>query len=641
MGLSSEEVSHCIFDIVEESSTGTICRLSGSASAFLLLCLDSVVSQNSESLKLCLTRLLPCVEFSLARQLNLPGIQSKFIDISIKWTEPTSLQLLHFFPSIKVDWNAFSKFLSELKGLPQQFQDILPFLGNFFALNISNPELYGIVDRLARRNPALASAIFHQIVQSDTFPECIEAYAPVFEILVPSDSESVREYMNKISKIVILNESIYSALLKLFPSASAKGKENISKFMADSLMVNKPDVLNLNFLDLASKELSGSEVTLSALIQCAALLNSEALPTFIKTNLKSTQKLSIKSAILLGIAKTGNFAVLSDETLKVVSGAFLKEASVPFTPQAQSFYICSLAALVNRPEFIPDSKLLNDSLQALAKPGGAAVLVEKGWSVFDPIFWFSVNGSKQNLNLIRKHSKCFDIGKAEALAASLEKHLENSSDSKAQRAWSLLHSVCSIETLKSRPLALLCHDKDKLLGLGAGSWAELVRSACASGKTDSFCHEQVKEFIKMGDLLSADKCAFYLLETLISLSPSLVFEELRPVECVSSTLNDLLKFSLSQWSLITATANVKKPAEPIKTVKAQPSLKSIPSTPKSASNDELVVKEGLISAIGKFKHSIMVIRAIALALPFHSSNSSNYPCQSHSKYFQIRRFRFN
>ena len=29
-------------------------------------------------------------------------------------------------------------FLSELKGLPQQFQNILPFLGNFFALNISS-----------------------------------------------------------------------------------------------------------------------------------------------------------------------------------------------------------------------------------------------------------------------------------------------------------------------------------------------------------------------------------------------------------------------------------------------------------------------------------------------------------------------
>ena len=37
MGLSSEFVSQCIFDIVEESSTGTICRLSSSAAAFLLL----------------------------------------------------------------------------------------------------------------------------------------------------------------------------------------------------------------------------------------------------------------------------------------------------------------------------------------------------------------------------------------------------------------------------------------------------------------------------------------------------------------------------------------------------------------------------------------------------------------------------
>ena len=45
-------------------------------------------------------------------------------------------------------------------------------------------------------------------------------------------------------------------------------------------MTNKPENLNLNVLELATKELSGSEVTLTALIQCAALLNSDAFARF-------------------------------------------------------------------------------------------------------------------------------------------------------------------------------------------------------------------------------------------------------------------------------------------------------------------------------------------------------------------------
>lgn len=655
MGLSAEEVSQCIYEIVEESSTGTICRLSSSAAAFLLLCLDGAGSSEvSESSDACLLRLIPCVEFPLARQLSLPAL---VFDMPLKWTETSTIPLLHFFPSIKVDWMGLSKYLSELKGLSQEFQDFLPFLGNFFARNISNPELYGIVDRLARRNSALASAMFHQIVQCDAFSECIEAYSPVFEALVPVDNETVRAYMCKVSKIAVLNDQIYSSLLKLFPSASPKGKENIAKFTAEALMTNKPEMASSTtsnvVLELATKELSGSDVTLSSLIQCAAILNSESLSSdFLKVNLKNSQKISIKSAIVLGIAKSGNFSALTVETLKeIISPNFLKEAAIAGTPQSQGFFICSLGALVSHPEFSPDSKLLNDSLQALAKPAGPAVLVEKGWSSLDPsmaeiflsqvvlpvvfenamncllpyaisaLAWFSINGTRENFNLIRKHAKCLGVDKADMLAASLEKHLDHhSSDAKAHRVWSLLHMACSLETFKSRPLALLCHDKSKLLGLGAGSWAELVRSACPPEQTDTFCLEQVKEFIKMGDLLAVDKCAFYLLETLISLSPSLVSEELCPVESVSSALDELLKFTPAQWSLL-SSSTVKKTTGPVKSSskpQAQ-TLKAAPLTPKSGgSNDDLTIKDSLAAAISKFKNSIMTIRAIALALPFHS-----------------------
>ena len=63
----------------------------------------------------------------------------------------------------------------------------------------------------------------------------------------------------------------------------------------------------------------------------------------------------------------------------------------------------------------------------------------------------------------------------------------------------------------------------------------------------------------------------------------------------------------------------KKPADQQKQQSLRLKLKQSGPIPKSASNDDLAVKEALTAAIGKFKHSIMIIRAIALALPYHNS----------------------
>ena len=591
-------------------------------------------------------KLVPCIEFTLARQIELFNLK-KHVEITIKWTDYATLQLLHFFPSSKVDWNSFSKFLSELKGLPQQFQDFLPFLGNFFNLNTGNPELFGLVERLSRRNSAASAAILYQIGQCESFNENIEAYSTVFDVLVPADNEIVCEFIDKLSKNISISKQICENLLKTFSSStSAKGKENISKFLADCLKTDKSKLENFktgNFVELASKEFS-NESTLSALIQCAAILNSECLENFLKTNLKTPQKIQIKSSILFGIAKSGNFSCLNDEILKeIFSSPFLKEitTTASATLQAQIIFICALAALVNQKSFNVDSKLLTDSLSALSKPVGPALLCEKGWSSpvdkelitillskivlpvvyneskshqlhlfsISALAWFIVNGTKEAFKLIRSQVKILPVDKVDSLTLALEKYLDGS-DSKAHRVWTFLNFACSsTESLKSRSLALLCHDKSKLLGLGAGSWAELVRSTCSEEEIGSFCIEHVSNLIP--PQIQSKTSNFYLLETLISLSPALVNQNFCPIDNLTSSIEELMKFTPAQWSLLTCTTSSNSNS---KVITKATTNKSAPSTP---TNDDVAVKDSLLSTISKFKHVVLVIRAIALALPFH------------------------
>lgn len=646
-----------ISELVAERSTESVCRLSSSSAAFLLLCLDCANLDYSESLHSCLLKLIPCINFGLARQLNLANLRTKVTDsLQFKY-DYVNLQLLHFFPGISVDWNAFSKFLNEIKGFPEQFQDLLPFLGNFFNVHVGSSDLSGIVERLARRNSALSAGIFHQIVQCDTFSDSLNSYAATFEILVPSDNETVREYLAKVSEIVTLSDSICTSLLKSFPSASPKSKENISKFMAKSLKRNKPTptetLEKLNFLELATKEISGSEVVLSALIQCASITaNTEAMTVFLKNNLKANQKLSVKSSILLGITATKSFPYLNDEILKeIFSPSYLKEATAAGTPQSQTFFVCSLATMVNHPGFTVDAKLFNDSLIALTKPAGPAILTEKSWSSMDSnlaemflsqvvlpvafndanaillpycvsaLAWFTVNGNKESMKLIKTLAKPISTEKADIFAASLDKFLEGFNETKAHRVWASLQSICSLETLRSRSLAIVCHDKSKLLGLGAGSWAELVRSKCLENICQ-FCKEVYVDFIKFGDLEKPKTSAFYLLETLISLCPSLVTEVIHPYESVSKSIQELLKFSPAQWSSLYAP---KKPVEP---VKAKTSSVTAPSNkpaskPQSPTTDDVTISAALLSAIDTFKHSLIVARAVSLALPFNHIFTDN------------------
>ena len=648
--VSESKILNLVSKIVEEYSHGAICRLSSSSAAFLLLCLESSTSKYSEELLSCLLKLVSCINYALACQLNLVSLKAKLTDsIKLKY-DYSNLQLLHFFPSVRVDWTVFSKFLGELKGLPQHFQDILPFLRKFLNLHSSSVDLSGIVERLARRNSVLAAAILHELAQCEGFSENINSYAATLEILVPADNETVREYIRNISKITTLTVFLCSNLLKSFSSSSPKAKENISTFLADSLISNKTEenLNQFNFVEIASKELSGSEVTLSSLVQCAALFNSQSssysFPAFLKTNLRSNQKLSIKSAILFGIAKSSSFSSLSEDILmELFSVGYLKEAAVTSasSPQSQSFFVCSLVALLNSPEFSVDAKIFNDSILALSKPSGPAIFVEKGWSCMSPVLsdifisqivipvvfedanriilshcisalaWFTINGSKNVQSLIKKHSKPVSIEKVNILSVALDKFLDGAHH--VHQVWTLLHLICDAETLKSRPLALLCHDKGKLLGIGAGSWAELVRFAC-SDRINEYCFMWLSDFIKSGDFdaINEKTPSFYLIETLISLSPSLVTEILRPFETISNSLSDLLNFTPAQWSLLTPR-NVIKSASAVG-VANKSSSSSKPQTPTS---DDAATKARLSKSIGIFKHSITIARAAALALPFN------------------------
>jgi hypothetical protein len=224
-----------IIQYVGASMSNGHCRLSCSSASFMLLCLDACVSASNNELMVeiveCYTRLLSCIDYKLASQLKLTS-QCPIPDKAIKWNNFDSLRLLHFFPRVSADWSAFGKFLSEIKGSNEQVIELISFLTNFLALNVSNTELVSIVDRMSRRNGPLASILFLQICESETFPDCIEAYLSVFEALVPLDNESVQFNVSKIAGIFPLSSSLTSSLMSKLPSSSPKGKEFISKFLA-------------------------------------------------------------------------------------------------------------------------------------------------------------------------------------------------------------------------------------------------------------------------------------------------------------------------------------------------------------------------------------------------------------------------
>ena len=633
---------------------------SSSTCAFFLLCLEasvrkSKVIDNSE-LEKCLLSLLTRIDFSLARKIKIPNIIKHLSDsIHINWHSFDSLRLLHFFPFVKVDWIALSKFLYEIKSVSLLWNDLVPFLSNFLIKNSSNPDLINIIDRLARRNPIIAAGLFDQIIQSDSVSDCIDFYVSIFEVLVPSENEIVHKFVNKAPKIISLSPSLCKCLLLVFKTSSLKGKEFISKFLAECLLNDIENISGTDipdFVDICSKEMS-NELTLTYLIQCAALVNSnsDSFKSFLKTNLKSSQKLSIRSSILFGISKSGKFNCLNSEILaELFSPALLKESLQPTTPHSTFFFIGTLSALVNHHEFVPDAKLLDDILLALSKLSGPAVLCEKGWSLMDlvkcetilkhfilpsvfllaeesaflsysisALAWFIINGSKESFKLIRKHLMPLSVHKADIFASALDKLLsiEVVTEFKAHRVWTALNYCCSKDTLNSRSLALLCHDKSKLLGLGAGSWAEIVRSQCTD--IDSFCKEQFLNMIKLNELLDSSNkktSSFYLLETLISLSPNLIQESISPLSDISKCIEDLLNFTPAQWSLI-YTGNNKKPITlPSKSLSTS---KSSVINPISPSIEDVATKESLLLAISAFKNQIALVRAVAQAIPFHSS----------------------
>jgi hypothetical protein len=642
-----------IIQYVGASMSNGHCRLSCSSASFMLLCLDACVSASNIELIVeiveCYTRLLSCIDYKLASQLKLTS-QCPIPDKAIKWNNFDSLRLLHFFPRVSADWSAFGKFLSEIKGSNEQVIELISFLTNFLALNVSNTELVSIVDRMSRRNGPLASILFLQICESETFPDCIEAYLSVFEALIPLDNESVQFNVSKIAGIVPLSSSLTSSLMSKLPSSSPKGKEFISKFLAITFSTNLNELPagSPNFVDLAGKELS-NEGCLRALIHCAGLCSND-MESFLVANLKGTQKLSVRSAIILGLCSSRKMDYFSSSVLKeLFAPSILKDSLLAGTDQARNFYICALAAHVySSSSFEIDSPVFQELLQNLTKPVGAAVLCEKGWAQFDlcasrlfielvvvpvvfdgqspllqghciaALTWMIVNGSKDVFIFLKKRLQKIDCRIAELFAACLSRYLDGNSvsEDKAHRVWRTLSLLCSPDALKSRSLALVCHDKSKLLGAGSGSWAELVRLNFP--EPGEFCRNQIDQLVDFKSLLGG--CSgngflimspsFYLLETMVSLCPELVSER-QLVSGLESSVEGLLKYSPAHWSLLAPSAAKSVPVKAL-------SGSGGKSNPTSPSVDDAAMRQELLASVQECKRNIAMCRAVALAIPFHS-----------------------
>jgi len=664
--LSEEDVLSVlkfILKYVEDSTTNGRCRLSNASSVFLLRCLDVCVYQTKydylNAIE-CISRLASCIEYSSAREIKLHGVSSGSSgNLMIKWNNYDSLRVLHFFPNVVADWSAFGKFLSEIKGgESDQIIALIPFLENFLAHNIAKPELVSIVDRMSRRNGTVASALILHICQCEIFPEYFDLYLNAFEALVPSDNENIQAYISKISKIVPASSNMTKCLLKLFSTSSPKSRELISKFLADNFMNNLTDLPNgvPSFVDLASKELS-NEPCLSHLVQCAALLSAE-LESFLVSNLKASQKLSVRSAILSGICLSRRMEYLSTAVLKeIFTTQILKDSLLAGSVQNRTFFICAFAAHIAHPEHEIDNLLLKDAIQNLLKPSGPAIFSEKGWALLDPqileifvellvlpvvyeqnfsqiqsicisaFIWLVINSDKDLFNFLKKRTLKIDCETAEHISISLAKYIDpsNISEVKANRVWTILNMICSSEAMKSKSLALVCHDMSRFLGIGSGSWAELVRLNVSN--INEFCQDQVHKMVDFNCLLdSANRktSQFYLLETLISLSPNLVCEELMPLVGVEKGINELLHFSPAQWTIFSAKAMNNSAPAPLKNNASNAKL-NIKSNPNSPNVDDLALKESLLKLTTFCKRDVAVARATALALPYHANFTSIRP----------------
>lgn len=679
--LSIEEINS-VYEFVFEFQFS---RCSSNSAAFLLLIIETLLSVPKKDIDLnqkeqvsvevdrtdlilkTVQVLVNFLHFDLAHQLDLPlisdciaaAVKSK----TLKLSSIHSMKLLHFAPSAAVTIEDL-KFLNEIKGLPHEIEDLLPFLSAHFMVIGKNEDFINLVDRLSRRNPSLAAAILCQVSKHFTvmsersYSEPIDPvlYISIIHVLIPCEVEIIQKYLQVISLNISsrLNDKFISALFSTFraiSSASVKVKEFYCKFLSSALSkYNTTSSCSLessvDFVDICSKELNNSEFALSSLIQFALIFNQNnpSLLTFLKTNLKASQKITIRSTILFGAVKANNnsfLRILKNEPvlLKEVLNSLSSSLSTLNSANMLTLFTASLIILIKS----DCSEISSELLLSLGKQ----LFCEKGWSGMDrvlvPFFleamcniifssasdnpkaallysfavksvaWFTVNGSKPNFrSIIGLATPLTTPSTVDQFAEAFEKLQTSpdasSSESVALRIWTLFHRIVSSSTLSSRSLALLCHGKS-LLGLGAGSWTELVRSKLSNDQEiDSFVELVIPIFITTDDY---QRDSFFLIQSLVALSPVAVLNYLQLNQRVADSANELMCAYCDSLAVTVVPASAPRVVLKSTGNLKSPGLKS-PSI-ESSTNDKLV------DLISVFKHHLFILRAASLAIPFHQA----------------------
>lgn len=619
----------CIPCIIETASV----RLSKSSAAFLLMALDALLAKvdSKHDLSDTLCALASVLDFELAAELKLNHLHIRFATlITARKIDDKSIKCCLFVPSseFKAEFvTSLGKYLSELKGLPEGFDEFFPFLKTAFEAFASKPEFIEMIDRLSRRNTALAACLLKHLVNSTTIAS--DSYATILENLVQTDNEQVIKFMLKIAATIQVSQSLLERLHKAFKTMTPRSKEIVARFMAE--MVTGKDASGPDFVEFLAKEMS-VDATLTSLVQYNAAIKSPTLAAFVAIHLKASVRLNTRSAILLGLNKAGCYSFSPDNLNELFGASLLKDASSPSSLSSLAYYICAFAALVANPEFKVDAKILSETLVALGKPGGVALGCEKGWAMLDDhlisvwinqvmvpvvfassrpelasiavnsLVWFLSNGSKTSFDHIRLKCSALSIEMMNAICDALSK-IPTLSTTAVHRVWKFLQFTANEANLSSPKLALLCHHQN-LLGKGDGSWPEIVRIHVKN--VDEFAATLYDQI----DI--STPAAEFLLISLISLSPSLVTERMNLPTSLLEAIDSLVKVSLADWNTYFAT-----PA-PVKAVPGKPA--------KPATNDSTAALKATIEAkVESLKKSLALTCAVAKAIPFYHTFTEMRP----------------
>ncbi len=642
--LNSETCLSCIKFVkaqVEISTTSNTCRMAPQAAAFYALSLEALMSGASSKevdISVCIVNLVSALDFELASKLHLPRLQPIFGALLSSQKLDERIIRCSFF-ALEDSFNlsflsALGKYFSDLKGLSEHFSSTVKFLKTAFKFCHARKEFVEIVERLSKRNSALAALLLNEMSSSVSFSvETAQLYDATLESLCQVDSESVINCLLQVASKLPISPSLIGKLQAAFKGFSPRTKELAAKFIAITVQ-GKENCSLPDFGEFLQKE-SSSDSTLTSLVQYCACSHSTQLLPFLAANLKPSQRLNTRAAILSGLVRA-NFNDWDESLLKeLYSSAFSKEASQPSSQQTLTFYCCAFAILVQSPQFNIDSKNLSDALLTLAKPGGVALGCEKGWAqlddflariwiekvvapvVFDSITpelfelcissmaWFIVFGKETFFKLLIKNCRPLSLSVIDILSQALIKFVASTefSESSIHRIWKFIKLAASSENLKCLDLAYLCHH-EKMLGNGDASWPELVRKHTST--VDVFC----SEFLSAnGDNLVVNSP--FLLISIVSLSPQLISSQLNLPERLLHDVSELLAISTTDWN-----AFFTEPERNSKIITAKPA-----KTP-AAATDNSTIKNAINGKLDSLKVSLSLACSVAQALPFHPSFTS-------------------